>query len=130
MDLIAPDNAFAGHDLLSVAERGSQSNLFDRGEDFRTISGRCPEQGAHPWATQHPLGLCDAAGDVPTQRNPMESVRIKEVTKRWRIPRSLTLDEFQKFIQHLSEPLPHDRVAVRLFRPSHQPVSCAEVVRY
>ena len=34
----------------------------------------------------------------------MELVRIKEVTKRRRIPRSLTVDEFQKLIQHLSEP--------------------------
>ena len=43
-------------------------------------------------------------GDVPTQRNPMELVRIKGVTKRTRQPRSLTVDEFQKFLQHLQEP--------------------------
>lgn len=43
-------------------------------------------------------------GDVPTQRNPMELVTVKDVTKRRRIPRSLTVDEFQKFIQHVGEP--------------------------
>lgn len=43
-------------------------------------------------------------GDVPTQRNPMELVTIKGATKRIRKPRSLTVEEFQKFIQHLQEP--------------------------
>lgn len=43
-------------------------------------------------------------GDVPTQRNPMELVSIKSATKRTRKPRSLTVEEFQKFIQHLGEP--------------------------
>jgi integrase len=43
-------------------------------------------------------------GDVPTQRNPMELVTIKHATKRTRKPRSLTVEEFQRFIQHLSEP--------------------------
>ena len=42
--------------------------------------------------------------DVPTQRNPMELVTIKGATKRTRKPRSLTVAEFQKFIQHLGEP--------------------------
>lgn len=40
-------------------------------------------------------------GDVPTQRNPMELVAIKGATKRARQPRSLTVEEFQKFIEHL-----------------------------
>ena len=43
-------------------------------------------------------------GDVPTQRNPMELVSIKSATKRTRKPRSLTVEEFQKFIVHLGEP--------------------------
>jgi integrase len=43
-------------------------------------------------------------GDVPTQRNPMEPVTIKGATKWTRPPRSLTVDEFQRFIQHLVEP--------------------------
>lgn len=43
-------------------------------------------------------------GDVPTQRNPMELVNVKGVTKRIRQPRSLTVAEFQKFVQHLDEP--------------------------
>lgn len=42
--------------------------------------------------------------DIPTQRNPMELVTIKGATKRTRKPRSLTVEEFQKFIQHLGEP--------------------------
>jgi integrase len=43
-------------------------------------------------------------GDVPTQRNPMELVPVKGATKRNRKPRSLTVDEFQRFVQHLEEP--------------------------
>jgi integrase len=43
-------------------------------------------------------------GDIPTQRNPMELVTIKGATKRTRKPRSLTVEEFQKFTQHLGEP--------------------------
>jgi hypothetical protein len=37
-------------------------------------------------------------GDVPTQRNPMESVTIKGGSKRTSKPRSLTVDEFQRFV--------------------------------
>ncbi len=43
-------------------------------------------------------------GDMPMQRNPMELVTIKGATKRTRQPRSLTAEEFQKFLQHLEEP--------------------------
>src|SRR4029077_6532026 len=43
-------------------------------------------------------------GDVPTQRNPKEHVTIKGATKLTRPPRSLTVDEFQRFVQHLEEP--------------------------
>jgi integrase len=43
-------------------------------------------------------------GHVAIQRNPMELVTVKSATKRIRQPRSLTVDEFQKFIQHLGQP--------------------------
>jgi integrase len=43
-------------------------------------------------------------GDVPTQRNPMELVTVRGATKRTRQPRSLTVDEFQDFVQQLEEP--------------------------
>jgi integrase len=43
-------------------------------------------------------------GDVPTQRNPMELVTIKGATRRMTKPRSLVVEEFQRFIVHLREP--------------------------
>jgi integrase len=43
-------------------------------------------------------------GDVPTQRNPMGLVTIKGASKRTRQPRSLTVEEFQRFIVPLREP--------------------------
>jgi integrase len=43
-------------------------------------------------------------GDMPMQRNPMGLVSIKGSTKRRRQPRSLTVEEFQKFSQHLDQP--------------------------
>jgi integrase len=43
-------------------------------------------------------------GDVPTQRNPMELVTIKGASKRIRSPRSLTVEEFHKFVSCLAEP--------------------------
>jgi integrase len=43
-------------------------------------------------------------GDVPIQRNPIELVTVRGATKRTRKPRSLNVEEFQKFIQHLEEP--------------------------
>jgi integrase len=39
--------------------------------------------------------------DVELQRNPVELVRIKGATKRQRKPRSLTVEEFQKFLAQL-----------------------------
>ena len=44
-------------------------------------------------------------GDVPTERNPMTLVTVKGASKRTRQPRNLTVEEFQKFVQHLGEPL-------------------------
>lgn len=43
-------------------------------------------------------------GDIPVERNPMELVTIKGATKRVRQPRSLTVEEFQKFVVELKEP--------------------------
>jgi len=44
-------------------------------------------------------------GDAATQRNPMELVTIKGATKRMRRPRSLTVEEFQLFLEQLEEPI-------------------------
>jgi integrase len=44
------------------------------------------------------------SGDIPVQRNPMELVTVKGATKRLKKPRSLTVDEFQKFVAHLENP--------------------------
>jgi len=43
-------------------------------------------------------------GDIPIQRNPMELVTVNGATKRKRQPRSLTVEEFQKFVNHLEQP--------------------------
>jgi integrase len=43
-------------------------------------------------------------GDVPVQRNPMTLVRIVDASKRTKQPRSLDVEEFQKFIEYLQEP--------------------------
>jgi integrase len=43
-------------------------------------------------------------GDVATQRNPMELVRVKGATKRARQPRSLSVEEFRSFAAKLDEP--------------------------
>jgi integrase len=43
--------------------------------------------------------------DIPTQRNPMELVTVKNGTKRRRQPRSLTVEEFQRFVGELEEPV-------------------------
>ncbi len=43
-------------------------------------------------------------GDVPTQRNPMELVTIKAATKRVKMTRSLTVEEFQRLLAQLEEP--------------------------
>jgi integrase len=44
-------------------------------------------------------------GEIPAQRNPMELVTIKGATKRLLQPRSLTVEEFHKFLAHLEEPV-------------------------
>jgi integrase len=47
---------------------------------------------------------CMWRGDIPTQRNPLELVSVNAATTRAQRPRSLTVKEFQGFVQHLSEP--------------------------
>lgn len=44
-------------------------------------------------------------GEILLQRNPMELVTIKGATKRTRQPRSLTVEEFQRFVRELAEPV-------------------------
>ncbi len=43
-------------------------------------------------------------GAVPVQRNPMSLVRVVGASKRTRQPRSLTVEEFRSFVEHLPEP--------------------------
>jgi integrase len=47
---------------------------------------------------------CMWRGDIPTQRNPVELVSVKAATTRAQRPRSLTVEEFQRFVHHLSDP--------------------------
>jgi integrase len=44
-------------------------------------------------------------GEIPTQRNPMELVTIKGATKRRQQPRNLTVEEFQRLVRELQEPV-------------------------
>ena len=44
------------------------------------------------------------SGALEISRNPIDLVVVKGATKRTRQPRSLTVDEFRKFVQHLEEP--------------------------
>lgn len=43
-------------------------------------------------------------GDLPTTRNPIELVTVRDASKRQRQPRSLTTEEFRKFSEQLLEP--------------------------
>jgi integrase len=45
------------------------------------------------------------SGNVPVQRNPISLVTVKGATMRKRQPRSLTVEEFRHFAEHLQEPL-------------------------
>lgn len=44
------------------------------------------------------------SGALEISRNPIDLVVVKGATKRTRQPRSLTVDEFRKFVLHLQEP--------------------------
>ena len=59
-------------------------------------------------------------GEYRAQRNPMELVTVKGATKRKRQPRSLTVEEFQRFAQHLPEPFRTMALLCCLFRTSYQ----------
>jgi integrase len=41
---------------------------------------------------------------IPYQLNPMSLVRVKDGSKRMREPRILSVDEFRKILEHISEP--------------------------
>ena len=43
-------------------------------------------------------------GDVPTQRNPMELVQVRNASKRTRKPRTMTIEQFHKLSGILTEP--------------------------
>jgi integrase len=43
-------------------------------------------------------------GDVPAERNPMTLVTVRGASRRTNAPRSLTFEEFQKFVSELPEP--------------------------
>jgi integrase len=43
-------------------------------------------------------------GDIPTQVNPIDLVTVKGVSKRKKKSRSMTVEEFQVFVESLSEP--------------------------
>lgn len=43
-------------------------------------------------------------GDIPTARNPMSLVTIPGASKRTRKPRSLTVEEFHKLLEHMEDP--------------------------
>jgi integrase len=43
-------------------------------------------------------------GDVPTQRNPMELVAVKNASKRLQKPRTMTIEEFHRLSAILTEP--------------------------
>jgi integrase len=64
-----------------------------------------------PKSRSHIRGLVHTLWDfgmwsrsIPTQRNPIELVKVKGASKRTRQPRSLSVEEFQRFVKHLSEP--------------------------
>jgi len=44
-------------------------------------------------------------GDVPTERNPMELVSVKDATKRTRHPGSLTVEQFQQLLAQFRDDL-------------------------
>jgi integrase len=73
----------------------------------------CSDVGPKPLAPKskvHIRGLVSALWDyamwlqlIPIQRNPMELVAVKEATK-YHKPRSLTVEQFQKFVRELNQP--------------------------
>jgi integrase len=60
------------------------------------------------------------SGALEISRNPIDLVVVKGATKRTRQPRSLTVDEFQKFLQHLEGPFRTMALLWCLFRAANQ----------
>jgi hypothetical protein len=78
---------------------------FERLLDDHTIFGGVTYTDAH--VTLAGMLVWEFAmwsGSVPTQRNPMELVTIKGASKRTGKPRSLTVEEFQRFVHNLGQP--------------------------
>jgi integrase len=66
-----------------------------------------PKTRVHVRALLHQLwDYAMFCGHIPTQRNPMELVIIRGATRRKHRPRSLTAEEFRKFLSQLREPFP------------------------
>src|SRR5208283_3373592 len=64
-----------------------------------------PKSKAHVRSMLHLLmEFAMWSGALEISRNPIDLVVVKGATKRTRQPRSLTVDEFRKFVQHLEEP--------------------------
>jgi integrase len=68
-------------------------------------SSLSPKSKAHIRGVLHLLmEFAMWSGVLEISRNPIDLVVVKGATKRTRQPRSLTVDEFRKFVQHLEEP--------------------------
>jgi integrase len=64
-----------------------------------------PKSKAHIRSLMHILFNCAMRwGLLEVQANPMSLVRVKDCSKRRREPRILTASEFQRLLQHLSDP--------------------------
>jgi integrase len=83
-------------------------NPFQRDEVGALFPERERGQAASPQRSPS-ASACEAYSEaiesgLSRDRNPMELVTVRGATKRTRKPRSLTVEEFQKFIRHLEEP--------------------------
>jgi integrase len=68
-------------------------------------SSLSPKSKAHIRGVLHLLmEFAMWSGVLEISRNPIDLVVVKGATKRTRQPRSLTVEEFRKFVQHLEEP--------------------------
>lgn len=64
-----------------------------------------PKTKGHLKALMHRLFECAMKWSMfPLGRNPMELVEVKNVTRRTRLPRVLTYDEFWLLLEHIPEP--------------------------
>ena len=67
-------------------------------------ASRAEEQSAHQGVIRNLWDYAIWRGDISNQPNPMQNVRIKSASKRTKPTKSLTVDEFQRFAQHLDQP--------------------------